>query len=150
VQLQLHARRAGRTRSRKGRARGDRGGVPAPSSFADRDAQDRCRTRRSDLPVSRSARERSEGLSVVKTREWSSVFYPIRFCETNPFLATPFGDPGDIDVYSQRWRDAAPSAAGSLEALELVLGLVECPLYCGLIAGELGESVRFVRVMDEG
>jgi hypothetical protein len=120
VQLQLRARRAGRTRSRKVGARGDRAREPAPSSFADRDAQDRCRARRSDLPVSRFARERSEGLSVVKNCEWSSVFYPIHFCETNPFLATPFGDPGDIHVHGHGCRDAAPSAAGTLEALELV------------------------------
>src|SRR5829696_1598018 len=74
------------------RARGDRAGEPAPSSFEDRDGQDECRTRRSDLPVS-CLPACGMRLSVVKNREWSSVFYQIRFCETNPFLGALSGDP---------------------------------------------------------
>ena len=39
---------------------------------------------------------------------------------------------------------------GGLEALELVQGLVEAPLYGGLVARELGESIGAVGVPGEG
>jgi hypothetical protein len=37
-----------------------------------------------------------------------------------------------------------------LEALELVEGLLEAALYRCLVAGELGEGVRFVGISDKG
>lgn len=42
------------------------------------------------------------------------------------------------------------SAAGGLETLELVQGLIKAALYGHLVAGELGEGVRFVGVSDKG
>jgi hypothetical protein len=42
------------------------------------------------------------------------------------------------------------SAAGGLEALQFVQCFVEAALYRSLVAGELGKSVRSIRVSDEG
>ena len=61
----------------------------------------------------------------------------------------PAGDPGDVDLHGGRRRDAAPGAAGGLQALQLVQGVVEAPLYGGLVARELEEGVRPLGVPDE-
>ena len=63
---------------------------------------------------------------------------------TNGILEVFPGDPRDVHVYRGGWRDVTLGAAGGLEALELVQGLVETPLYGGLVAREFGEGVRFV------
>ena len=60
------------------------------------------------------------------------------------------GHSGDIYVHGYGWCDAALSAAGGLKALEFVQGPVEAALYVGLVAGELGKGVRFIRVPDKG
>src|SRR5215208_4367656 len=60
------------------------------------------------------------------------------------------GDPGDVHVYGHGRRDVALGAAGGLETLQLVIGLVESPLYSRLVAGELGEGVRRVCIPDKG
>jgi hypothetical protein len=59
--------------------------------------------------------------------EICGVSQPIRpfgfcFCETNPFFSEIIcgGGSGDLYVHSHRGRGAASSAAGGLEALELV------------------------------
>ena len=55
-----------------------------------------------------------------------------------PILSGTFpGDSGDVDVYGHWRRDAALGAAGGLEALEFVQGLIKAALYGGLVAGEL-------------
>lgn len=46
--------------------------------------------------------------------------------------------------------DVAPGPAGGLEALELVQGLVEAPLYSRVVAGEFRKAVRFVCTPDKG
>src|SRR5215213_4026537 len=60
------------------------------------------------------------------------------------------GDPGDVHVYGHGRRDVALRGAGSLEALQLVIGLVEPALYPCLIAGEFREGVRCVCIPDKG
>ena len=60
------------------------------------------------------------------------------------------GDPRDVHVYDRRWRNPDFGAAGGLETLELVQGLIKAALYGHLVAGELGEGVRFVGVSDKG
>src|SRR5215212_8109466 len=72
------------------------------------------------------------------------------FCETNPFLEFFTGDPGDIHIYGQGWRDVALGAAGGLEVLKFVPGLVEPALYPCFVAGEFGEGVRCVCIPDKG
>jgi hypothetical protein len=57
---------------------------------------------------------------------------------------------GNIHIYGRRRRNVNISSAGGLQALEFVQCLVEAALYGGLVAGELGKSVRFIRVPDEG
>src|SRR5215204_3711839 len=57
---------------------------------------------------------------------------------------------GDIHVYRHRRWSVAISAAGGLEALEFVQSFVEATLDSSLVPGELGESVCFIRVPDEG
>ena len=46
--------------------------------------------------------------------------------------------------------EVALGTAVGLQALKFVYGLVEAPLYRGLVAGELGESVRLVGIPDAG
>ena len=57
---------------------------------------------------------------------------------------------GDVHVYRHGRCSVAISAAGGLEALEFVQCFVEAALDRSLVAGELGKSVRFIRVADEG
>ena len=60
----------------------------------------------------------------------------LRFCETNPFLDT-FPKRPHQSLQRRRPRGArgtTPSASGGLEALELVQGFVEPPLYGHLVA----------------
>ena len=58
-------------------------------------------------------------------------------------------DSRDLHVYNRRRWDVTLGAAGSLEALEFVQGLVEAALYRGFVAGELGEGVHCIGVTDE-
>jgi len=58
---------------------------------------------------------------------------------------------GDLQVHVYRcrqWNRFPPT--GRLEALQLVKGFVEAPLYRGLIAGELGEGVCSIGTPDKG
>src|SRR5829696_3131414 len=66
-----------------------------------------------------------------------------------PLNALPW-DPKDVHVNGHGGRGAAPSAAGGLETLELVQGLVEPPLYGRLVAREFGEGVSAGGVPGEG
>src|SRR5918993_334591 len=59
-------------------------------------------------------------------------------------------DTGDVYVHCHRRRDAARGGASGLQALEFVQGLVEAPLYGGLVAREFGESIGAVSVPGEG
>src|SRR5215211_5780769 len=70
--------------------------------------------------------------------------------EQKPSLVLVSRNAGDVHVYRHgRWSVAISAAAG-LEALEFVQCFIEAALYRGLVAGELGKGVRFVRVADEG
>ncbi len=57
---------------------------------------------------------------------------------------------GDVNIHCHRRRDAARGGASGLQALEFVQGLVEAPLYGGLVARELGEGIGAVGVPGEG
>src|SRR5215208_2720603 len=70
--------------------------------------------------------------------------------EQEPSLALVSGNAGDVHVYRHRRWSVAISKAGGLEALEFVHRFVEAALDRSLVAGELGEGVRIVRVVDEG
>src|SRR5215216_4485695 len=70
--------------------------------------------------------------------------------EGKPSLVLVSRDARDVHVYRHRRWSVAISAAGGLEALEFVQRFVEAALDRSLVAGELGEGVRIVRVVDEG
>src|SRR5215211_1438122 len=70
--------------------------------------------------------------------------------EQKPSLVLISRNAGDVHVYRHGRWSVAISAAGSLEALEFVQRFVEAALYGGLVTGELGKGVRFIRVTDEG
>jgi hypothetical protein len=67
-----------------------------------------------------------------------------------PSLVLVSRNTGDVHVYRHGRWSVAISATGGLEALEFVQCFVKAALDCSLVAGELGESVRCVRVTDEG
>src|SRR5215208_1887617 len=69
--------------------------------------------------------------------------------EQKPSLMLFSRNAGDVHVYRQRRWSVVISAAGGLEALEFVQCFVEAALDRSLVAGELGEGVRCVRVADE-
>ncbi len=72
------------------------------------------------------------------------------FYETNPSSGFLPRLSGDLHVHGDWWRNLAVGVAGGLKALELVEGPVEAPLCGGLVAGELGEGIRFVCIPLEG
>ena len=77
---------------------------------------------------------------MVSTDKWKCWCSPYtRFLRNKPIFSEIFSGDGSGDVYVYghgRW-DVARGMAGGLEALELVQGLIERPLYGGLVAGEL-------------
>ena len=65
-------------------------------------------------------------------------------------LRDPLGDLWGVDVHCHRRLDAAGGGTVGLQALEFMEGLVEAPLYGGLVAREVGKGVLSVGVSDKG
>ena len=102
---------------------------------------DRC-SMRGRRPKDRQGRKPLERISRVNAQMsrrtrcfWVAATGARRFCETkpNPSVTLP-GEPGDVDVHGERRLDVPCGGAGNLQALELMEGPVEAPLYGGLVA----------------
>jgi hypothetical protein len=65
-------------------------------------------------------------------------------------LRDPLRDLWGVDVHCHRPLDAAGGGTVGLQALEFMEGLVEAPLYGGLVAREVGKGVLSVGVSDKG
>ena len=73
-----------------------------------------------------------------------------RFYQTNPFLGAFPEDTRDVHVYGHGRRDVSLGmAAGGLETLKLVQGLIDASLYRRFVAGEFGEGVSSVSIPDK-
>jgi hypothetical protein len=92
------------------------------------------------------------------TRSWTTEETKLPFLQgsysviakQSQTLRDPLGDLWGVDVHCHRRRDAAGGGTVGLQALEFMEGLVEAPLYGGLVAREVGKGVLSVGVSDKG